>query len=82
MITSLNIEDQLLADAEAAAKAQGKSFRDYVQEALRISLATQRGGRPARFAQRSADLGVHIESPWSVLAEVENEEYIRVYTKK
>lgn len=83
MITNLEIDDHLAAQLEAAAKKRGISAREFIRGALRDALATPgAGSAPARFEQRVHDFGTHIESPWTILVDVESEEYIRKYSRK
>jgi hypothetical protein len=83
MITNLEIDDNLAAQLEAAAKKRGISTRDFIRSALRDALATPSiSAVPARFEQRVHDFGTHIETPWTILVDVESEEYIRKYSRK
>jgi hypothetical protein len=83
MTTNLDIDDALAAQLDAAAKARGISTRDFIRNALRQALST--GGqsvKPTRFVQRVHDFGTHIESPWTVLVDIESEEHFRKYSRK
>jgi len=83
MIKRLEIDDALGAQLEAAAKACGISMHDFMRHALRQAVST--AGQlvaPARFVQRVHDFGTHIESPWTVLVDIETEEDLRKYGRK
>jgi hypothetical protein len=83
MITSLEIDDSLAAQLDLAAKARGISTREFIRTALRQALETARPATgPARFVQPVHDFGTHIESPWTILVDVESDEYIRKNSRK
>jgi hypothetical protein len=71
MMLRLEIEDELMGQAEAAAKAQGVSFDAFVKQALRGAVAQTRFRAPTIFEQRVHDFGADLESPWSLLADLE-----------
>lgn len=78
MSKNLEIDEQLLASLQSAASAKGLSLEYYVEQALRASLPAAAQGR---FSQRVHDFGSHLESPWTVLAEVESDAYAKLYKK-
>jgi hypothetical protein len=83
MMTNLEIENSLAAELEAAAKARGISTRDFIRHA--ILQAIQNPGAfhlPNPFVQQVHDFGTHIESPWTVLVDLETEEYAQQYSRK
>jgi hypothetical protein len=75
MIVPVDLKEELLGRAEASAKAQGVSFREFVAAALENAVVNSRPTTPRRFVQRTHDFAAHLESPWTVLAEVEGEAY-------
>lgn len=83
--TKLEIENDLAAQLEAAAKARGVSLRDYVAGVLKDTVSR---GAPvpvppvAPYVLKTYDFGVHIESPWTVLADLESQEYAPKVNKK
>ena len=82
MIATLEIDDQLFAQVEAAAKARGVGLRDFVAGALRHAVTTSSVAAPTRFAQRVHDFGSYIENPWAVMADLESERYARLSNNK
>lgn len=83
MITNLEIDDQLAAQLESAAKARGISTREFIRAALgRAVKEPAKNVKPARFIQRVHDFGTHIESPWTLLVDLESEQHFRKYTRK
>ena len=78
MIVPVDLPDDLLQRVEASAREQGISFREFVASALQAAVAPapgKRSSRPRRFSQRVHNFGTHLESPWTVLAELETDEY-------
>lgn len=71
MIIRLDIEDELVAHAEMAAKQQGLGFNEFVSAALRGALAQVQFAPLPAFTQKVHDFGTHIESPWSLLVDIE-----------
>lgn len=71
MILRVEIEDELAAQTEGAAKAQGLRFNDFIVAALRAAIAQTRFSTPPVFTQKVHDFGAHVESPWSLLADLE-----------
>lgn len=67
----LEMEDELIAQVEASAKAQGLGFKDFVATALRSAVAQTKFTAPQTFTQKVHDFGTHLENPWSLLAEME-----------
>jgi hypothetical protein len=83
MITNLEIDDALVAEIESAAKARGISAREFIRGALRQAVDAPRGSvRRTRFAQKVHDFGTHVESPWTVLVDIQSEEYARKCNRK
>ena len=81
--TSLEIDDALAAQLESAAKARGISTREFIRGALQHALKEPGASvKPARFVQRVHDFGTHIESPWTILVDIESEEHFRKYSHK
>ena len=83
MITNLEIEEGLAAQLETAAKARGITPREFIRGALlhALSAPAQSPGR-ARFVQRVHDFGTHLETPWTLLVDIESEGYLRKYSRK
>jgi len=71
MIVRLEIEGELLSQAEAAARGQGIHFKEFVSAALRQAVADSKAVAPAAFTQKVHDFGTHLESPWTLLADLE-----------
>ena len=83
MKTNLDIDDKLAAQLESAAKARGISAREFIRGALRQALKDSSASvKPTRFTQRVHDFGTHIESPWTILVDIESEEHFRKYSRK
>lgn len=55
--TTVNISDALLADLKARAAETGRTFREVLEETLRLGLAAGRGG-PRKFRVKSHPLGL------------------------
>lgn len=71
MILRMEVEGNLITQAEAAAKARGLGFNEFVSVALRSAVAQTKFTPPSSFTQKVHDFGSHLESPWSLLAELE-----------
>ena len=85
MIVPIDLPDALLQRVEASAREQGVPFREFVANALQAAVASASGKRPARakaFSQRVHDFGTHLESPWTVLAELETDEHTSSKNRK
>jgi hypothetical protein len=83
MITNLEIDDSLAEQIESAAKAQGISTREFIRLAVRQALENPSHiVVPPPFVQRVHDFGAYIESPWTILVDIESDEYIRKNTRK
>lgn len=83
MIKNLEIDEAVLKQLEAIAKARAMSLRNLIREILSdaakdaIPLCC-----PTRFTQKTHDFGAHIEAPWTLLGELESEEYVGKDRKK
>jgi hypothetical protein len=78
MIVPVDLPDELLRQLQASAREQGVPFRDFVATALQGAVARVSAGPPPAprvFSQRVHDFGVHLESPWTALSEIETEDY-------
>ena len=83
MITNVELDDSLAEQVESAAKAQGLSTREFIRGALRQALANPAQiVAPPAFVQRVHDFGTHLESPWTLLVDLETEKYVRKNSKK
>lgn len=71
MMLRVEIEDELMARSEAAAKQQGVSFKEFVSTALKTAVMQAKFATPPVFKQKVHDFGAHLESPWSLLADLE-----------
>jgi hypothetical protein len=74
MIVPVDLPEDLLQRVQASARAQGVPFREFVANALEAGVAVARPAPWKSFSQRVCDFGVHLESPWTVLAEIETED--------
>ena len=72
MSKSVEIDDELFASLERLASSKGASVGVVVEQALR---AVVPAGLQGRFTQRVHDFGGHLESPWTVLSEIESDAY-------
>jgi hypothetical protein len=83
MILNLELDEALVAQLESAARSQGVSAREFIRNALqRAATSPFSRANPVRFSQRVHDFGAHIESAWTVLAEIESDEYVRKFARK
>jgi predicted CopG family antitoxin len=86
MVKNLDIDDAAAEQLEGMAKARGISFselvREIINEAIRKQLPQLPQGTTSQFRQKVHDFGAHLEAPWTVLADIESEEYVRKYAKK
>lgn len=83
MMTQLEIDDDLAARLEMAAKSRGLSFRAFAREALaQAASAPAAQAAPLRFTQLVHDFGRDLESPWAQLAELETEEQLAKFLRK
>jgi hypothetical protein len=75
MIVPLDLPADLLQEVQTSSREQGIAFREFVVSALQAAVA--RPGRKVSksFSQRAHDFGTHLESPWTVLAEIETDDY-------
>jgi hypothetical protein len=71
MIVRLEIEGDLLSQVEAAARGQRIEFKEFVSSALRNAVAQAKFVAPTKFTQKVHDFGTHLESPWTLLADLE-----------
>lgn len=71
MMLRVEIEDQLVAQSEAAAKQQGVNFKEFVSTALKTAVTQSKFAKPPVFKQNVHDFGTNLESPWSLLADLE-----------
>ena len=83
MNTRLEIDTELATRLEAAAKARGVTLKDFVADVLKETVNQDPPtAPPAPYVLKTYDLGGHIESPWTVLADLEVQEYSRTTSKK
>lgn len=83
MASRIEIDDELAARLQPLAKARGISVRELAREILRQ--ATQEGVKapaPNRYTLPTRDFGIHIENPWARFAELETDEYLKLFQKK
>jgi hypothetical protein len=74
---NLELETNLAASVDAAAKARGVSSREFIRQALQHAAAQPVSARCAPFFQKAHDFGAHVETPWTVLAELETDEHLQ-----
>jgi hypothetical protein len=72
MSTSVDLDDRLFVDLQRAARGKGIPVRAFIEQALRDLLPAPTNGP---FVQRVHDFGAHLESPWTVLSEIESDAY-------
>ena len=77
MIVPIDLPDELLQRVQGAAREQGIPFREFVANALQMAAATARPRLATFFSQRVHDFGAHLESPWTVLSEIETDDATR-----
>lgn len=83
MNTRLELDNELASRLEAAAKARGVTLKDFVSDVLKETVNHgPPAAPPAPYTLKTFDLGAHIESPWTVLADLEVQEYGRSIAKK
>jgi hypothetical protein len=83
MMTNLEIDEALASEVETAAKTRGVSTREFIRSALQQAIeAPFVPAKPAPYVQRVHDFGTHIESPWTILVDIESEEYVLKYSRK
>src|SRR5687768_3716569 len=78
MIVPVDLPDELLQKIQASASEQGVPFREFVATALQAAATGAKNSGPAHrraFSQRVHDFGVHLDNPWTALAEIETEDY-------
>ncbi|HEX7862929.1 MAG TPA: hypothetical protein VF773_21530 [Verrucomicrobiae bacterium] len=71
MIIRVEVEDDLAAQVEVAARTQGIQFDAFVASALGVAVSQAQLTAPGPFVQKVHDFGTHLESPWSLLADLE-----------
>lgn len=83
MNINLEIDDDLAAQVESAARARGLSSREFIRETLRLALSAPPApcAKPA-FVQKVHDFGGDFETAWTRLAELESDEYVKRATRK
>ena len=83
MMLNLELDEALVAQLENTARAHGVSAREFIRAAL---LRAAAGPAPAPccvlFSQKVHDFGAHIESPRTILSEIESDEYVRKFSRK
>ena len=79
---SLEMDETLVESVDAAAKARGVSSREFIRQALQHAASLPVSAPCAPFFQKTHDFGAHVETPWTLLAELESEDHIRKYSRK
>jgi hypothetical protein len=83
MIVSVDLDNERASRIEAIAIARGTSVQQFVMEAIDKELAGDAFPRTtARFTQRVHDFGAHIDTTWTMLADLDIEEYQQKTGKK
>jgi hypothetical protein len=71
MILRLDVSGDLMTQVEMAAKAQGVSFQEFAISALKGAVVQTGFVNPLPFSQKVHDFGAHLESPWTILSDLE-----------
>lgn len=84
MKLNLDLDEPLAARVEAAARARGLSPRDFIRAAIEQALdaPVQSPAGPPPFVQKTHDFGAHFETTWTLLAEIESNEYVAKNNRK
>lgn len=85
MSIPLNIEENLFRKLDALSKARGTTIQKCIEELIESTgsgLESAVLPKSGRFVQKVCDLGAHIENPWTLLAELESEAYLKSYSRK
>jgi hypothetical protein len=78
--TTLTLDDDVRTKLEAELRKSGKSFKELVNEALRIGLLSQQTTRKIKpFKVRARNLGLKpgysFDKPWELIEEIEGPDY-------
>ena len=78
--TTITLDEDVRAKLEAEMRKTGKSFKETVNETLRVGLLTRQkknGNQP--FVVRARDLGLkpgyNFDKPWDLIEEIEGPDY-------
>lgn len=82
MMISLNIDESLFRKLETLSKRRGTTIQQCLAEIVEEHENTSAPRALERFSQKVYDLGEHIENPWTLLAELESEAYLKMYSRK
>ena len=78
----LDLDDALAARLDAAARARGLTSRDFIRAALEQTIAAPSSAACPPFIQKTHDFGMHSDTTWTLLAELESEEHLRKTPRK
>ncbi len=78
--TTITLDDDVRAKLDAEARKTGKSFKETVNETLRVGLLSRQKTRAAKpFKIRARDLGLKpgysFDKPWDLIEEIEGPDY-------
>lgn len=78
--TTITLDDDVQAKLQAAMRRSGKSFKETVNETLRLGLLTQGKQKPEKpFKIRAKNLGLKpgysLDKPWDLIEEIEGPDY-------
>lgn len=79
---SLNIDESLFKKLESLSKRKGTTIQQCIAELVEGHGVAENEPGLERFSQKVHDLGAHIENPWTLLAELESEAYLKLYSRK
>lgn len=83
MTITLEIDDELGAQLEAAARARGLTAREFMRESLRQAAAAPvPASSKTTFFQKVHDFGAANDTSWTRLAEIESDEYVKKFNRK
>jgi len=78
--TTITLDEDVRANLEADMRESGKSFKETVNEALRVGLIKRqsaRAGKPFKIEARDMGLkpGYNFDKPWVLIEEIEGPDY-------
>lgn len=79
---SVNLDESLFKKLESLSKKKGTTIHQYIAELVEEHGIVEKEPALERFSQKIHDLGAHIENPWTLLAELESEAYLKLYPRK
>ena len=78
--TTITLDEDVRAKLEAEMRKSGKSFKETVNETLRVGLLSRQktnGNKPYEVQARDLGLkpGYNLDKPWDLLEEIEGPDY-------